>query len=533
MPTIDPPRRRVAPQGTVRTRATGDDFGAGVGRAMGAVGESLESLAIVGTRIAVARRDAEVAALTSSAQSELLQFQAQLAEGAINPDGSIVPPPDPAERLPLWEQRVEEITERVRDATSDDNVFTGFQSKFMPYAQAQRIPVESNALAGQLDRVRAVSAASLNALVDVSAFGDETARQISEAEARQVVAGAVTNGAWSREDGLKAFNRYRSDVDAALVRRAIRDNPDMAIVELQTGEKFSGLDAARREQLIDIASRESERRMRAAESARATRDRETEAAQKERREEARKNLDRQIFEGTLTASWVSEYADDMDPADLRYAWETLRGGQTMFGDIRLASDLRARAASGEDVRDIARQALTDGVGGQRIDLEQYGQIITTAERGLPAPAYNSGLTILNTSLKTSDTNYNPAEQRRLASALDDYTTWYEQQEGTVTPRQAREYADQLATEYLTVRTDEMAIALPAPEWLTNGRALATMDRASANASLAADQQATREALATGAIDDNEYRRRIRIITDWARTIERRASTQQQKEPSGG
>jgi hypothetical protein len=471
---------------------------------LGVAGRAVAGFAEVQQRLAVNKRTLQVTSMLAGATQKLEEFHLGLSTDR---------------DYETQHQRYEELVKTINaDAqrAGDPQLARLFGSEFQPLALRKGFEIQREALKGQVSVQRATVDQTLETIAGLAGSGDPEFDGYLTERGENMLAEAYTNGVLTNAEELQSkASKFHSDVVVAGVRRQIMEAPELAEQQLLT-DGFPGLTG-------DARTVWTERAQSAADSVRrervATEERQYRLSERAEREGAlaaeRDGLEMQRA-GSLSPDWIETNRDVLTPEAQRYFYRVMSGEEAVT-DARVYTDLRERAAAGEDVTDATREALF----ASRIKQSDYDRIIAIQDReGLPG-WYRRGEDFISRSLRPSDLNPDPAAQQRNAFALDD---WYEWKKGNpeATEEQASAESRRIVKEYGILDFQSFTLVKRSPALLVGTRNQPDID---------ATEAATVQAFEAGEMDQDEFNRQALLLSEWREAVER--MRQQQGEETSG
>lgn len=202
--------------------------------------------------------------------------------------------------------------------------------------------------------------------------------------------------------------------------------------------------------------------------------------------------------GQLTPQFIEKYHNTLEPQAYEYLYNTLKGKETTT-DPHVFAPLLTDALSGKDVSGDARQALYNG----QLSLNDYKGIVEKGEQ--PRKGYVvRGTDYITQSLKPNPMVPDPAGQRSLANAMDDWRQWT-QDNPEATEEQARTSYRNIADHYQVVSADKATLFESVPLHLVGSRT---------QPNIPATAKATVDAHNRGELSDAEFARQQDLIVKW-------------------
>jgi hypothetical protein len=205
--------------------------------------------------------------------------------------------------------------------------------------------------------------------------------------------------------------------------------------------------------------------------------------------------------GQLTPGWIEKYHATWEPQAYEYAYNLISGKEAST-DPHVYAPLLQGAMSGQDVSSQATEALYAG----RLSLNDYKAIVEKSDQ--PRKGYVArGADYITQSLKPNPMVPDPAGQRSLANAMDDWRQWVEDNP-EATEDQARGAYRTITDHYQIVQSDQVRLFNAVPLYLVGSRP---------NPDLAATWLATKNARDSGKLSDAEFNRQAALIQQWVAT----------------
>ena len=521
MPIIREYNRQVsaqAPGGAGRVAQVSDFVGTGrddMGKSLVAFGATLDRVA---DHIDNVRRTSMLSSANAQATQELQEYAFTLERGSVNPDGTLVPPPDPGQHYDLYTKKVKDINDRVKARFGDDDLYGLFEQDFGKVVLKQSFEVRKNVIEKQRGMALAEFNATEDTLADVYANGDAFTRANVAQTYRSNLGRFVAAGVIDPVTGQKREEKFLSMLERADVRELTRKNPDAAVQAMLDGNQFKRINPDEREKWLSLATGESERRRTAdiAEDERIRR--EAERAQRDAENTTFKNAMDMAAGGRLSVKWVQANRDTIAKSDydnlIKLAAKGGGFGGGGEGNAEVYADLRIRAGRGEDVREEAKKAFTGG----KIKAQQYSGIVGEVETN-SAPVreenwYRSGKDFLNRALAPSQIN--PGIDRQvLANALDDWQRYSAGEGQKATPAERERVREQILNSSRVVQSADVLSSIPTPRFLVGTKG--------ADANIAQTVKRTEEAFAKGEISRFEFDREGRNIQQLDRWLKTQAA----------
>lgn len=479
LPSIGAPAPRASPAGLAQGAAAVADLAGTASRTFFAFAEARQK----------ARREAALTRAQLAGATGLTELELGFQE---DPDFETAP------------ERFQGQAQDLRDDIArdlDPVVARAFNQGFDTLALAKLSNVRRGAFKREIDR----TVAGLDALLPETArlaaqAGNPEERAALLRQGRDAIAGHVTGGYITAQDGVARARDFLGQVDEAEARALITADPEAAAVALLEGRLGSSLEPVARARLIDTATARAEAR--AAEQVR--------LADKAERQ-AGKALDaegdlllKSAFarhaEGTLDAETVAELRDHagISPAEFRSLQKLLEEDAPADDPAAVAELWGALADDPAAAEALAFQHHRDGL----IDNETMRSAVDKA-RGLaaqarPPNAYRRGLALIKNTLDPGDLP-DPVARRRLGEAIEVFNDF-------ATPERSDDEllarAGGIVRQFALIRLDEPLLLPPQPRFGAVDYAAGDLDRIEAQ--LDAAEDATLERLESGAIGQAEF-----------------------------
>lgn len=211
-----------------------------------------------------------------------------------------------------------------------------------------------------------------------------------------------------------------------------------------------------------------------------------------------KNAIKMSQDGKLTPQWIEQHHATWEPQAYEYVYGLLAGKETKT-DPHTFAPLLTDALSGKDVTGPATDALYSG----KISLSDFKSVVDKSEA--PRKGYVArGVEYINTSLKPNPQIQDPAGQRSLANALDDFRSATDAKPD-MSDNEARTLAHTIADHYQIVAADKATVFMPVPLHLVGTRMTPDLKQTWA---------ATKAARESGEMSDEEYQRQAALLQQW-------------------
>lgn len=491
MPAIPTYQERVSNRvGTVGQSVT-------PGQGVAAIGQALQGIAGVAREVREQERSLKLSQLTTWATLQMEQFVAGLAE-----DSDFDTQPD---RFDAFAKELEKQAQEA--AGSDTSLYQAWKQQVTPLTLKKSIDVRQAATKGLVQRTRAGIQDELQAMLEI-VVADPAHDEMLINRGLLLINDAEQRRVYDPEEAQKLRARFTDDVAAARVRWDIQQDPDAAEMKLLSGE-YPGLSSERRAIWLERAVAASDSRIRREQAEEERAYRLAERARKEAASAAQKEGDKLLADGRLDPDWIEQNRDRLDPGDYRYFYKALTSEGGGITDRDLYAQLRLRAVS-EDIREEARKALIDGKL-QPSDFDRLSGIVeqSLVEKSLPN-FYKRGEDYIRQALRTSDVNWDPAAEQRLAEALDDWHEWA-RSNPQATQEQARQAYRNFVVDYQMIDLRNNPLIERRPRFLVGDRSRPDLESTAAE-TLAAYQR--------GEITQQQFEEQARIISAWQEMIEK-------------
>lgn len=500
---------KIAPRGLVGGRAanTGD-----VGVNLGPIASALNDAANYVQQSDNIRRSALVSASVASAAQELSEFSFYLKNGSQADDGSLTAPPPAAQHQQLYQQRVKEINERNKNMFGDDEgTYGAYESNFQKFALKESFSVREHASVVMRSEANANLEKAIETFADVAAGSDSVGRSLINNRVKEDIDRNVAIGALTPEQGFEKLNKYQSMLTRADVISGVRSDPTRTALGLLNGD-FKTLSPEERQRWIDTAIGESDKQLRE-QMASVDRARvEQERAQKILETETAKTGFELDIGKKLSVDWVAANRNKLAEDDYKYLLNRASGtgrGAAEKSNVAAYAELREQAGRGVDVRQQAKAELFNG----ELSINDYTRIVgEVEENSVPGQLptwYKRGVEYLQTALKTSDVNPNPAALQLQATVLDDFRDWADAHPNA-THAEAQKTYREMAVDGNLLNYNKLSIALPKPRYLHGSRTSPDLEASWLN---------TKKAYAAGELDAFEYKKQAQLINEWRKALE--------------
>lgn len=487
--TLQPNLSAQSPQ----RQAVAADFDSGFGDSFGQIEALVTKL---GQHYDETRRATTVNKALADAQSELLDYSFTLQNGSMDDQGVFTPPPDPGQYRPLFEAKTLEIQKKY-GAGLDDLGLAMFDEKFGPVALRESFEVRKVAVDHQRAAISADLTQTLDTLAETYVSVGESVKPQVQTQALEAIMAAEQAGVISPEEGLKHRQQFVDTTMRAEMRKQIRDDPDAALLAMQSGELGVGMSPDEAQKWMDTAIAASERKIAAEAAQAAQRDRDAEKWRRESEEANSKAMWTLEAEGKLTPAMVIANADNLSGTEYKALLNEVTGAAPVTTDPVIYNDLRLRKIAGEDITADTSTAYTEG----RINREAYDKLLGDAD----APAWQkSGEKFISTALRPGVLNPAVGAPERLAGALDQWDQWAAEHPNATTAEARTEYK-QIVEDYRIIDTKDILAASPAPRFLVGSRDVPD---------LGATVKETEKARDEGRITQSEFNRQMLLIEQW-------------------
>lgn len=217
------------------------------------------------------------------------------------------------------------------------------------------------------------------------------------------------------------------------------------------------------------------------------------------------------MQGKLSPAWIERYHNTLEPQAYEYLYGSL-DGKGIETDPHVYAPLLTGALSGKDVSEEATRALYS----HQISLADYKGLIEKSDQ--PRKGYVArGADYISQSLRTNPMVPDPAGQRSLANALDDWRQAVEDHPDW-TEEQARSAYRSITDHYQIISADKTTLFNAVPLYLVGTRTEPKLQETWA---------ATKAAHEAGQISDAEYQRQATLLQQWVAATR----AQQQKKKS--
>ena len=458
-----------------------------------AIGQALNNISDLQLRVDQAERSMRLTTANAQAASAIDELLFSLENDT-----------DYDTQLERYQQGVQQIEAQTRVYLGEDErLYQTFQNDFATTALKGSLNVRRGIIKGKISHYKAQLDDALHNYSQLATGEDLAIDEDMRNGGLIAIEDAEASGILSPEEAQAKRQTYHDDITAAQIRFDINSNPDLVIRRLQTGE-YKNLTGEQRNIWLERALARSEalERKRVADEDRAFRL--LERAERDAEEATAREGDKRLQSNQLTTDWIEANYDRLAATDRRYYYRELKSDEAVTTDIFTYTDLRTRAARGEDVRTEARQALHN----RHIRLSDYDKINTAVESNSVAGVswYQRGERFIDRALRVSEINPDPAAAQRQANALDDWQQWAVRNKEASDEQAGRAFR-QLVNEYALINWQDMLISKRQPAYLVGKRT----DPDSID--IEGTEQATVEALQKGEISLEEYERQAMLIQE--------------------
>lgn len=486
-------RQQVVPRiATPSTRGL-----AAVGTQAAETADAISKLALVGAKIQENSRATKLLDLNTRATAELDDFVLSLERDS-----------DFETQEERYRNRVQEIESNVQKEIGNDNrLLEMWRREFSVPVNARAFDVKRNSLRGTIRTNRAKLDDSLYTLSQLTGSGNTEQDRYVSTQGIVAIDDALASGDLSPEEAANKRQEFVRLASNNSANRALISNPEQFEIDLKNG-KFQELTSADRLAFESKAAEAIEQRNRA-------RIVDEDRAKRLAADEAQKYLDLLKADGRLTRGEILKLRDDLSPDDFRYFLTESTGGAAKSNPNIYAS-LLVRASSGQDVTKEARGSFSRG----NLSKEDFDRIVNISSG---SGWYKRGAALISNTLRVSDLNPDPASAQRLASAMNDWTTWA----GTLDPKQvqnmtsdvALEEARRIIKEFAIIDTQSNVLTLRLPRYIVGSRERPDLD---------ATEDKTVDAFEKGQISEQEFNAQSALIKNWRSAI---ASMQSMQAPT--
>lgn len=232
-----------------------------------------------------------------------------------------------------------------------------------------------------------------------------------------------------------------------------------------------------------------------------------EKAQRDSSNNLLKNAILMSQQGGLTPQWIEKYHNTWEPAAYEYAYKLLSGKEATT-DTHVYAPLLTRALQGQDVTDDANRALN----ANQLSLSDYKGLLEKSET--PRKGYVTfGSQYINDALKPNPMVSDPAGQRSLANALDDWRQWTSSNPAA-TNEQARTAYRSIADHYQIVSAEKSSVFMAVPIHLVGTRLQPDIQQTWLKTKAAHD---------SGQMSDAEFAQQATLIQQWTTALSKKGA----------
>lgn len=316
---------------------------------------------------------------------------------------------------------------------------------------------------------------------------------------QKAVAGGVSTGFISGDDGAEAVWKFRESVSSAVARGMINRNPMGAVGALSDSERLPHLDPGRREELLGMALK-----------AAGSMDGMLSRAAKEKQEEVAANLWTVNAEGKLTRQMVVDQKDALPLSEYKQLLKAVNTPPAERNDPQAYNQLLTGIVNGDDMHASILQANADG-----LITGPTARTLIEMQRtsGGPASPFKATLKYLRGSLGATTllSKGDIGQERRLEEATLEFTEWA-RAHPSAEQGELRKQADAMIRRFSLVDFTDRTIAQPLPYGVTRARNEIGMD------DLIASKQSLEKARSSGILSDEQYEAERRRLAVWIQDV---------------
>lgn len=467
-----------------------------------AMGDAIQRLGAIGADVALRVQETQRLLAVNAASTEAAMGLEEFALGLQNDR-------DYFTQYDRYQHYVKETDKKYQERFKNDpTAYRAWKTEFGMMAFQKGIEVRSQSLKGQIDVQKGETRTQLSLLSELAIAGDQQQQELVRTKANLLIQQAYDNGVLTADEAAKARLDFQDDVASAEVRRDIMIDPEMAAEKLLMGS-YRGLSAPQQMQWLQQANGAAEARLRRLNAEQDRLQRQIDREQREIEDVTSKEGDQLLAQGQLTAEWIQNNRNNLSPEDYRYFYRAISGDGGVT-DPTIYSDLRLRASNGEDVRQEARAELQRG----RLKLEDYDRLVSRSEKNAGAASvpnwYKRGEQYIKDSLRVSDLNPDPAAAQRLASAMDEWTEWADNNPNA-DAKTAQEAYKRITGEYALINFKETTLTKRMPRFAVGDRT---------NLDIESTMRRTVQAYQSGEITQDEFEQQARLLKEWEDALNR-------------
>ncbi|MCK4958888.1 MAG: hypothetical protein KAT00_05800 [Planctomycetes bacterium] len=498
MPNIREYGQSVSPLTELPTRrATAEDFGAGaargiagLGNAMGALGETME-------RAKTADNLATLERVKSEHNSALLESQFQLKN-----DPDYIDNPDKFNDISLKLQ--EDAQKRLGEIGMFDKYVTDMNVAF----ERTGITVRQDTV----NRVTQNGKVALNQSLDTysslaATSQDEAGQEKFLLLGGEAISSMVEAGVLNPAEEGKIRADFAKNTRTAIVGNMIDGDPlTTSVMATQRIGIFADMPEAERQTYQDAAIKEYREALRFEQGQEDRRRQETERAEEEVAENTAKVLDEGFINGTLTLAEVQAEKSNLDAADYRFQLDRAVTGRKATTDAPLYSDLLLRAMRGENIKEEAKGAYRN----YQLERGAFDHIlgIYNSKNGFGASGtpdkFKKAEEYVEKATKPNELNPSAGSARRQADALK--MLWnFMRENPNITEQEALEQATGIVDRFSIVDQGAFSINTPTPKLMVGTRN---------SIDIASTLEATDRAFNQGKLTRREYLKELDLLDKW-------------------
>ena len=199
-----------------------------------------------------AYRNTQAVKAAAEAQKEISSYSNEIQNGNLDDQGRLVGVEDPAKHRDLYNQKVEEVRNKYKDEL-DGTTYSRFQNSFEPMAARQSITVDKFAVDKFKEEGLANLGTAMDSLADLEASADIISKPNLRTQADGMVDRAIADGLIGPKQGDSMKKQHAKVVVTSDIIEGIRNDPDSAIVALQSGVFDAATSPVERERFINAA----------------------------------------------------------------------------------------------------------------------------------------------------------------------------------------------------------------------------------------------------------------------------------------
>lgn len=420
MPNIPGIRYNESLAGPVQQgQATPDQFGAGVWRAAGNLGEQVAELT---GHLQMAHDEQKATSVAQKARARLQNLTTKLEQGEVAEDGTIIPAPDVGQHEELFQQELQSIQQDAENELGGGRAMSLFASDFTPFASTQEFSMKKNRLNKLKDETLGFLDESLSGAAKEFVDATELEKPLIQDRVLRQVQNAEGRGVISNVEAVKRIAAFNEKVQVTGFMKILADSPENAIAAIENGE-FNDVDPVALERMRKSAVEESNSRA-MEQDRRATRERiEGERLQAELEEGTAKEGWAMLSDGKLTPKWVMDHRDELSEPKFKMLLDASSGKGATESDPRVYAGLLMRSGKGYDTRKDIDRELRSG----RLTIPHantlYNMVMDNSAAAKKDNRFKSGIEMMERRFQYIFKSADPDAQDKAADAIQQFTKY--------------------------------------------------------------------------------------------------------------